>query len=196
MKKFVFLFFISISTKLCCQNIHLLDSISKESIPFVHIYDGSKGVIADANGKFYWQNNIKGDSIFFSCLGYALKKIGKNELKDSLFLVPKEFELNTVFVTNRPLSAEEIMQNVVSNTAQNMDFSFSSSEVFLIQKSFDTILNLDIEIKKSTISKFDQSFSDEIINQIPKIDSSAFYVKSRWLRDSKIIDLSLSLIHI
>ena len=51
----------------------MLDSISQEPIPFVHIYDGNKGVISSSLGAFYWQSNAA-DSISFSCMGYGTKK--------------------------------------------------------------------------------------------------------------------------
>ena len=84
MKTCVLLLLFSFSTAAYGQHITVLDSSSQEPIPFVHVYDGNKGVIASATGAFYWQSNTT-DSISLSCMGYATKTIGVDQLKDSLF---------------------------------------------------------------------------------------------------------------
>jgi len=53
MKTCVLLLLFSFSTAAYGQRITVLDSSSQEPIPFVHVYDGNKGVIASATGAFY-----------------------------------------------------------------------------------------------------------------------------------------------
>jgi hypothetical protein len=183
MKPFVLLLFFSFSTAAYSQHITVLDSSSQAPIPFVHIYDGNKGVIASAAGAFYWQNNAA-DSISLSCMGYATKTIGVDQLKDSLFLMPKALALAPIVVSNRTLTAKEIMARVLENTPDNMDFGLSSSEVYVVTKNKDVIQKMDIEIKKSTIPELDQTFVDEIIQEIPRNQKSNYYAQSNWLRDS------------
>ena len=81
MKTCVLLLLFSFSTAAYGQRITVLDSSSQEPIPFVHVYDGNKDVIASATGAFYWQSNAA-DSISLSCMGYATKTIGVDQLKD------------------------------------------------------------------------------------------------------------------
>ena len=183
MKPFVLLLFFSFSTAAYSQHITVLDSSSQAPIPFVHVYDGNKGVIASAAGAFYWQNNAA-DSISLSCMGYATKTIGVDQLKDSLFLMPKALALAPIVVSNRTLTAKEIMARVLENTPDNMDFGLSSSEVYVVSKNKDVIQKMDIEIKKSTIPELDQTFVDEIIQEIPRNQKSNYYAQSKWLRDS------------
>lgn len=183
MKTCVLLLLFSFSTAVYGQHITVLDSSSQVPIPFVHVYDGNKGVIASATGAFYWQSNTA-DSISLSCMGYATKTIGVNQLKDSLFLMPKALALAPIVVSNRTLTAKEIMARVLENTPNNMDFGLSSSEVFVEYKNSCETQKMDIEIKKSTIPELDQKFVDEILQQMPKMQYYASYTKSKWLRDS------------
>lgn len=183
MKTCVLLLLFSFSTAVYGQHITVLDSSSQAPIPFVHVYDGNKGVIASATGAFYWQSNTA-DSISLSCMGYATKTIGVNQLKDSLFLMPKALALAPIVVSNRTLTAKEIMARVLENTPNNMDFGLSSSEVFVEYKNSYETQKMDIEIKKSTIQELDQKFVDEILQQMPKMQYYASYTKSKWLRDS------------
>lgn len=165
------------------QHISVLDSISQEPIPFVHIYDGNKGVISSGKGTFYWQSNAA-DSISLSCMGYATKTISVDQLKDSLFLIPKALTLAPIVVSNRTLVAKEIMARVLENTEKNMAFGLSSSKVYVVTKNKDVIQKMNIEIKKSTILELDQTFVDEIIQEIPRNQKSNYYTQSIWLRDS------------
>jgi|TARA_S200000501_G_scaffold236901_1_gene222080 hypothetical protein len=183
LKIFVPLLLFSFSTAVYSQHITVLDSISQEPIPFVHIYDGNKGVISSSLGAFYWQSNAA-DSISFSCMGYGTKKIGVDQLKDTLFLIPKAWTLAPIVVSNRTLAAKEIMARALENTEKNMGFGLYSSEVYVVTKNKSVIQKMNIEIKKSTILELDQTFVDEIIQEIPRNQKSSYYVQSMWLRDS------------
>ena len=188
MKTCVLLLLFSFSTAAYSQRITVLDSSSQEPIPFVHVYDGNKGVIASATGAFYWQSNA-GDSISLSCMGYATKTIGVDQLKDSLFLMPEALALAPIVVSNRSLTAIEIMARVLENTPNNMDFGLSSSEVFVEYKKFYETQKMDIDITKSTITELDQTFVDEILQEMPKNVESTNYTQSKWLRDSGGLEL-------
>ena len=188
MKTCVLLLLFSFSTAAYGQRITVLDSSSQEPIPFVHVYDGNKGVIASATGAFYWQSNA-GDSISLSCMGYATKTIGVDQLKDSLFLMPEALALAPIVVSNRSLTAIEIMARVLENTPNNMDFRLSSSEVFVEYKKFYETQKMDIDITKSTITELDQTFVDEILQEMPKNVESTNYTQSKWLRDSGGLEL-------
>ncbi len=188
MKTCVLLLLFSFSTAAYGQRITVLDSSSQEPIPFVHVYDGSKGVIASATGTFYWQSNAA-DSISLSCMGYAKKTIGVDQLKDSLFLMPEALSLAPIVVSNRTLTAIEIIARVLENTPNNMDFGLSSSEVFVEYKNFYETQKMDIDITKSTIAELDQTFVDEILKEMPKNEESTNYTQSKWLRDSGGLEL-------
>jgi hypothetical protein len=42
-------------------------------------------------------------------------------------------------VSNKTLTAKEIMAQVIENTPNNMDFGLSSSEVYVVVKSKDVV---------------------------------------------------------
>lgn len=178
------LFFLFLFSGLAqAQYVVVLDSISNEPIPLVSVYDGKTGVITNSDGTFYW-HKPQADSITFSCLGYAQKRVATSKIKDTLYMLPKAVELLPVLVSNRRLSAEEIIDSLRANTKKNIDFGLSASEVFVQSTYIEDIQKMDIEIKKSTIPELDQSFVDEILEQVPKNDIYESFSKSKWLRDS------------
>jgi hypothetical protein len=122
-------------------------------------------------------------------MGYATKTIPVDRLKDSLYLIPKAFELAPIMVSNKTLTAKEIMAQVIENTPNNMDFGLSSSEVYVVVKSKDVVQKMDIEIKKSTIPELDQTFVHEIIQKMPREQESVYYTQSKWLRESGGLNL-------
>lgn len=182
MKSFLILIFL-FSGAIQAQNLVVLDSISKEPIPLVSVYDGKTGVITNASGAFYW-HKAQADSITLSCLGYASKKVATASIQDTLYMLPKAVALLPVVVSNRTLSAEEIIDSLKANTKKNVDFALSTSDVYLHYMDMNEVQKMDIEIKKSTIPELDQSFVDEILEQVPKKEIDEYFSKSKWLRDS------------
>lgn len=180
--KELFLCLFLLSSVVYGQQVVILDSLSKEPIPLVHVFDGKKGVVTSPLGVFYWEKSHQKEHLTLSCLGYATKKI--DGIKDTLYMLPKAVELMPVVVSNRSLSVNEIIDSVKENTAKNYDFGLSSSEVFIVSESTDEFLNMSIDINKSTIPELDQMFIDSILQNLPQKESGKFYSKSRWLRDS------------
>ena len=106
------------------------------------------------------------------------------QLNDTLFMLPKTVALKPVIVSNRILTANEIIDSVRSNTSKNIDFGLSASEVFVHRKNSYDNQKINIEIKKSTIPELDQSFVNEILAKVPKKEIDESFSKSTWLRDS------------
>ncbi len=161
----------------------ILDSLTNEPIPHVSVFDGKKGVIANTAGTFYW-DKTKTDSITLSCLGYAQKRVATTQIKDTLFMLPETVELMPVVVSNRTLTANEIIDSVKVHTKRNIDFGLSVSEVFVHRKNSYNNQKIVVEIKKSTIPELDQRFVDEILTEIPENEFNESFSKSTWLRDS------------
>jgi len=177
------LFLILFSSVAKAQYVVVLDSISNAPIPLVSVYDGKTGVITNSDGTFYW-HKPQADSITLSCLGYERKIVATAQIKDTLYMLPKAVELLPVVVSNRTLSAEEIMDSLRANTRKNIDFGLSASEVFVHDVDMYDTQKMDIEIKKSTIPELDQDFTDEILRRFPKKEINESFFKSKWLRDS------------
>ena len=179
--KAIRLFLLFSITNVFGQQITVLDSLTYNPIPFVHVYDGSKGVVANQDGAFYWGVPETGDSLSISCLGYASKTISFSQIRDTIYMTTKAVELQPIIVNNRSLTGSEIIDSILSNTQKNYGFGLFSSEVFVFKHDSYDIDKMDIEIEKSTIDELDQNFVDEILNQLPKQEQYRSYTKSKLL---------------
>lgn len=183
MKAIAFLFLFSFVNTFA-QQITVLDSITNDPIPFVHVFDGYRGVVANQDGRFYMDVSEKGDSLSLSCLGYASKTISFSQMNDTIYLAPKAVELLPVVLNSRSLTGAEVIDSILANTEKNYDFGLFSSEVFVYKSNSYDIDKLDIEIEKSTIDELDQTFVDDILNQLPKKERYRSYTKSKLLGDN------------
>ncbi|MEP2278036.1 carboxypeptidase-like regulatory domain-containing protein [Maribacter sp.] len=93
-------FFVFLTTKLCvAQNYTIIDSQSKESIPFaaIEILGKNEGFFTNEKGNFFL-DTTEIRKIKISCLGYN-NLITENKLmKDTIFLIPKLESLSEVIV--------------------------------------------------------------------------------------------------
>ena len=80
-------------------------------------------------------------------MGYGTKKIGVDQLKDTLFLIPKALTLAPIVVSNRTLAAKEIMARALENTEKNMGFGLYSSEVYVVTKNKSVIQKMNISMQ-------------------------------------------------
>ncbi|WP_405292112.1 carboxypeptidase-like regulatory domain-containing protein [Algibacter sp. Ld11] len=154
-------------------NAKILDSISKEPIPYATIsINNNSGVISNANGDFLIYLNKKSakqDSLKIRCLGYETKQFLANTFKDSIvFLSAKAMELDEVLVSNKNYTPEEIIEKVQENLENNYDNNFIKRKLFYRASSFQNLIKSDVEVNKSTIPEFNQQFIDSLIAAIPK----------------------------
>ena len=108
------------------KQIQILDSLSKEPIPYTTVYfSNNKGLITDETGYFELlpeqvQDN---DSLFVSFLGYDGLVVGLKKLKDSiLYMTPKAIALEDVILTNKSYTSEKILALVKSKLEQIFAF--------------------------------------------------------------------------
>ena len=107
--KQVLVFFITLSS-FSQERFPLLDSISKQPIPYANIVLFSKGNIiggtyTDKLGLLSIGEEI--DSIKITSLGYKDKSISKRELTHILFLTPIVYNLEEVVVTNKTTTCKK-----------------------------------------------------------------------------------------
>lgn len=177
----LFGFLMSITPTLLAQNLSatILDSISKEPIPYATVLLNNKGVITNEEGKFSFilDGNIQEtDSLMISCIGY--ESVAKPLLAFSsgtILLSPKAIELREVIVSNKNYTADEIMDFVVDNLEKNYSSDFTKKKLFYRNSSFNRMTKSDFTIKKSTIDAFNQKFMDSVISTVPKANS--FYTE-------------------
>ena len=178
---FLFGFLMSITPTLLAQNLSatILDSISKEPIPYATVLLNNKGVITNEEGKFSFilDGSIqKTDSLVISCIGY--KSVAKPLLKfntSTILMSSKAIELREVIVSNKNYTADEIMELVEDNLEKNYSSDYTKKKLFYRNSSFNRMTKSDFTIKKSTIDAFNQKFLDSVISTLPKANS--FYTE-------------------
>ncbi|NER17965.1 carboxypeptidase-like regulatory domain-containing protein [Spongiivirga citrea] len=151
----------------------VIDAKTNEALPFVNVFLASKkGVITNAEGKFTFQlpkNTKPADSLFISFIGYEqLGKPLQEFTEDVILLNPKAIELNTVIVTNKNLSAEEVIEKVEENIQTNYNFNFTKKKIFFRESNHQNFVKTDYEFKKSTIDELNEPFLDSVLNTLPK----------------------------
>ncbi len=157
----------------------ILDSITKEPVPYVTVQLNNRGLITNEEGRFTFRfdKGVKEtDSLLISCIGY--ESIGKpiNQFTENvIYLKSKAIELNPVIVTNKQYAPEEIIELVEKNLAKNYHQGLSKKRLFLRQTFQNNIIKTNYRLKKSTIDAFNKSFLDSVIQTIPK--SSTFYTE-------------------
>jgi hypothetical protein len=90
----------------------------QEAIPFATVqYSAHKGVITNEEGRFAFTAKLEeADTIKISSLGYEAFHTAAPQFKDSvIFLKPQSIKLSDVFLSNKNLSGEEILERVKKN---------------------------------------------------------------------------------
>ena len=166
------------SSLLWGQEIHgvVLDSLNNDPIPFATVLTNfNQNSITNEEGKFRLQENEKqhlNDSIFVSCMGYHPFKEAIHQLSDTpIFLVEKNIELDGVILSQKELSAEEIVKKASDNLDEKYETALTE-KTFFMRESFEQ--NWDkmfMKVKKTSITEFRQQFWDSLFRTLPKKDS-------------------------
>lgn len=173
MKKILCLFsFLALSIfNLHAQEVSavILDARTRQPIPFATVqYASNKGVITNEEGRFSILSS-KIDSINISCLGYDSMTIkAGNFEKDSIYLKSSSIRLDDVFLSNKKLSGEEIIERVIKNVDRNYDFGLTYNKFFLRNSFSNKVNRFDLEVEETTIPELDQKFMDELEDKMPK----------------------------
>ena len=88
------------------QNTFLKDQRTQEPIPYATISFGNgNGVFADDNGGFYFSEKLYKDidTLFITAIGYKELKVYKEDIKESLYMLPEVNNLKEVIVTTKKL---------------------------------------------------------------------------------------------
>ncbi|MBQ4801309.1 carboxypeptidase-like regulatory domain-containing protein [Aquimarina sp. MMG015] len=159
----------------------IIDKKTNEPIPYATIQlSEHKGIITNEEGKFSItldEQLKKIDSIYISSMGYQKVGIALNTITDSIiYIEPKAIELSGVFISNKNLSIDEIIDNVKENVGQNYSKNLSHKKLFYRQSDFSDLNKMNIKFKKSTIKEFNKKFIDSVISIIPR--KSAYYTEA------------------
>ncbi len=177
------LLFFSFTIMASAQTItsKVVDKKTNEPIPYATIQlSENQGIITNEEGRFSItldKNSSETDSIYISSMGYEKMGIAINKTADSIiYLAPKAIELKSVFVSNKKLTIDEIIENVEDRLEQNYHFDMTQKRLFFRQSEFNSLNKLDIEFKKSTIEELNKQLIDSVTRLIPR--KSEYYTET------------------
>ncbi|MDT0607969.1 carboxypeptidase-like regulatory domain-containing protein [Croceitalea rosinachiae] len=159
----------------------VIDGKTKKEIPYATVqYAENEGVITNDEGRFSFTiktNSISLDSIYISSMGYARTGFTLEQLKDSVLIItPKAIELSGVYLFDKELEADEIIEKMIEKLPENTNSSPIKQRFFLRQSVFGNIQKIDFGFEKSSIEELDKTFVDSIGKAIPK--NSYHYTES------------------
>ncbi|MEJ1221691.1 carboxypeptidase-like regulatory domain-containing protein [Sediminicola sp. 1XM1-17] len=154
----------------------LLDFSTQKPIPYATIHlENNKGVISNEEGQFNLfldRNNKSTDSLFISCMGYETLGNTIGQFKDTLvYLNPKPIALNSVIVSNKQYSADDIIALVKTNMDKNYNRELTKKRLFFREYYYQHLYRSKYSDLKSTIKAFNKSFLDSVIQTVPKVDA-------------------------
>lgn len=149
-------------------------------IPYATLQIGPNyGVITNEEGVFNLETDAFSDTdtVSISCLGYKSKTFKLSDFnKETYILEPSINELSEVFITNKELSVEEILDRVKANISKNYT-SEGRQRIFKRQSSNFKLQDFDFDVVKSTnlkkakIKDFNKKFDSikgSVINKTSK----------------------------
>ncbi len=168
---FVMLFCQCLSAQTIASKI--IDGKTKEPIPYATVqYGENLGVITNEEGRFSFEleESVQYlDSIYISSIGYAKTGFPFQKSLDSIIsITPKAIELSGVYLFDKELSVDDIMERVEERLPINYNKAPIKQRFFLRQSTFNTMQKLDIEFKKSTIEELNKKLIDSIISILPR----------------------------
>ena len=154
------------------------DSISQKVIPFASIYVNSgSGIVSNEEGHFRLQYDAseEKDSLFISCMGYKTLNIPFSKVKDTVFyLSPKTIELNSIILSNNQLDIKEILKEIQKDIPEKYELGLTKKKLFFRETGSQEFKILDVKIKKTSITEFNQTFWDSTLVKIPRKNSWYF----------------------
>nr|WP_299070546.1 carboxypeptidase-like regulatory domain-containing protein [uncultured Allomuricauda sp.] len=178
-----FCLFLVLCHSLTAQTVSskLVDAKTQKGIPYATIqYGEHQGVITNEEGRFSFvidEGAVGLDSIYITSMGYEKRGFTLQQLQDSIIPInPKAIELSGVYLFDKELSVDEIMDRVEERLPFNYNKEPLKQRFFLRQSSFNTMQRLDIEFKKSTIEELNKKLIDSIITILPK--SASYYTET------------------
>lgn len=183
MKKFFFLLSGFLFTGILATSAQeisgvVLDSQTRAVVPFASIqFAPNRGAITNDEGLFSIPS-AESDSIKVSCLGYEPVSFKAAEMtNDTVFLKPSSIQLDDVFLSNRNLNGEEIVERAMARIEDNNDLGLTRRKFFLRNSFVNHVNSFDLEVEKTTMPELDQDFMNELESKMPKyIDSYNEYL--------------------
>lgn len=123
----------------------VLDSYSKEAIPFVNILvdGGPEGTVTNIDGKFTIKNSF--NSLHFTFIGYQDQYLKKNELTDTIYLTSSNNLLGSIEIQPGINPAHKIIRQASRKRKENrpegnINFKTESYNKFILTGNMDSLL--------------------------------------------------------
>ena len=112
----------------------LVDAKTQKGIPYATVQYGEQlGVITNEEGRFsFVLEEATLDSIYITSMGYGKKGFTLEQLQDTLLqLDPKAIELSGVYVFDKELEVEDIIEKMIENIPNNVNKTPVKQRFFL-----------------------------------------------------------------
>ena len=158
------------------QSYQVIDKSTNEPLPYATVqFSENKGIITNEEGIFSYDPSTVmaiNDSIYISSLGYEKVGILLSDFKEGMiYIAPKAIELSGVYVSNKNLSAEEIIDLVEDNLENNYAEDYLSRTLFFRQSDYNNLKKMNVDFEKSTIAELNEKFIDSVVSIIPRNSS-------------------------
>ncbi|HSI68615.1 MAG TPA: carboxypeptidase-like regulatory domain-containing protein [Gillisia sp.] len=153
----------------------VLDFHTRQPVSFATVqYAPGKGVVTNEEGNFSIYGKLsEKDTLLISSIGYETLKVNSqvHNGKDIL-LKPSAIELENVFLTNKNLTPEEIIQKVKENVESNYNFDLAHKKFFFRESNVNNVGRFDLIVDKSTFPDLDQALMTQISQKVPRYSDS------------------------
>ena len=154
----------------------VFDSLTRAPLPFVTVATNfGDNTITNEEGIFRLRHEKKftaTDSVFISCMGFASYREAIHKLPDSVvYLPPKSIALEGIILDQQNLTAEEIIQKATEGFGEKYELSLTKKDFFMRESYAQRWNRREMQIKKSSISTFNQRFWDSLLATLPKQDA-------------------------
>nr|WP_292965534.1 MULTISPECIES: carboxypeptidase-like regulatory domain-containing protein [unclassified Allomuricauda] len=159
----------------------LVDAKTLKGIPYATIqYGEHQGVITNEEGRFSFvleEGTILPDSIYVTSMGYEKKGFSLEQMQDSLLpLEAKAIELSGVYVFDKELEVDDIIEKMIENIPKNVNKNPVKQRFFLRKSELANTQKVDFGFEKSSIKELNRELMDSIAKSIPK--NASHYTES------------------
>ncbi|GMN07545.1 hypothetical protein MTsPCn5_29340 [Croceitalea sp. MTPC5] len=154
----------------------VVDAKTKKPIAYATVqFAENQGVITNEEGVFSFAMDAtdkKLDSFYISSIGYEKKGFPFEHFSDTtLFIAPKAIELGGVYLFDKELSVDDIIEKMIQRIPENANNDPVKQRYFLRQSIFGNIQKADFGFEKSSIEELNKELIDSIADALPRYSS-------------------------
>jgi len=185
MKKLIYIILVFSCCVFYAQEFIVLDSLTKESLPFSNIIIDNKGFYTNENGRFSIKENSK--AIEISHLGYKNFSSDIRKIKDTIFLIPKPIIIKEVIISS---DNNEKIQKIgyLKKTKYSIGLLSSKEEnIIVIVPTNSAIIDNYIEKVEFPLNKFKlYNKKDKLYKNVPAVIRINIYTVENNLPKERI----------